>query len=426
MKPSRILAAASTLGSTLALATAAPAAAEVRPICFPVAGGPDAVHWVDSFGAPRGGGTRAHEGQDLMGEKGTPLLSAVDGTVREIVHDNGRGNRVVVQDDDGWFYVYLHVNNDTPGTDDGMATYDQAFVAGLAVGDRVQRCQPIAYMGDSGNAESVGSHLHFEIHRPLEDPKADPTRSWAWSTATPINPADSLRAASVPDGDGGPVAAPATRWSPFDSAADLVERQYLDFYGRPPDPSGARYWTERLEAGQDTPATFIARLLAAPEFEARIAPVARLYWAYFDRIPDTEGLLHWIGETGAGAPLAEVSAAFAASAEFATTYGELDDEGFVELVYRNVLDREPDADGLAYWLALLADGEVSRGGVMAGFAQSPEYEAKLSDEVRVVLAYVAMLGRSPDPEGLEHWAARGAAALVPGFYTSAEYAARVS
>ena len=25
---------------------------------------------------------------------------------------------IVVQDDDGWFYVYLHVNNDTPGTDD--------------------------------------------------------------------------------------------------------------------------------------------------------------------------------------------------------------------------------------------------------------------------------------------------------------------
>ena len=62
-----------------------------------------------------------------------PLVAAVDGTVREIVYDNASGNRVVVQDDEGWFYVYLHLNNDTPGTDDRQATRDQVFAAGLDV-----------------------------------------------------------------------------------------------------------------------------------------------------------------------------------------------------------------------------------------------------------------------------------------------------
>src|SRR5690606_36480765 len=126
----------------------------------------------------------------------------------------------------GWFYVYLHVNNDTPGTDDGQATFEQAFVPGLAVGQRVSSCQPIAYMGDSGNAEGAGAHLHFEIRRP---PSQD-GRHRHWSSSEPINPQDSLLTASGrPLPASGTRALPAERWAPFDSAADLVDRQYRDF-----------------------------------------------------------------------------------------------------------------------------------------------------------------------------------------------------
>ncbi len=196
LRPFAATAATLTVVGVAAVTTAPPAAAETRPICYPVEGGTAVAPIADSFGDPRGGGTRVHEGDDLMGPKHTRLLSAVDGTVREIVHSNGSGNRVVVQDDEGWFYVYIHVNNDTPGTDDGLASFDQAFAAGLEVGERVGRCQHIAYLGDSGNAEESGAHLHFEIRQPVTS--GDPTRSWAWSSATPIDPAPSLRAAASP------------------------------------------------------------------------------------------------------------------------------------------------------------------------------------------------------------------------------------
>ena len=426
------LASAATLATAVAgvVATATPAAAVVRPICFPVEGGTSGATWTDSFGDPRSGG-RSHAGQDLMsvgGQKMRPLLSAVDGVVREIVHDNAKGNRVVIQDDEGWFYVYIHVNNDTPGTDDGAATRDQAFVSGLEVGQRVSRCQPVAYMGDSGNAEGTSPHLHFEIREPSTS-----TSSWAWSSAIPINPDDSLRVsvgmAPRDNGDGGgtDAAAPRGRWVPFNTVTELVTRQYEDFYGRSPDSGGATYWGTRLNSGADTPTSFISRLLTAPEFEARVAPVARLYWAYFDRIPDTEGLLHWVHETGHhGATLDSVSQAFAGSSEFRGTYGSLSDAEFVRLVYRNVLNRAPDAGGESYWTERLDAGTHSRGQVMTGFSESPEYRTVLAARVRVVLAYVAMLERSPDESGLAHWSARSIDTLVQGVYASDEYTARIT
>lgn len=143
--------------------TTAPAA-EVRDLTFPVDG---EVTFVDTFGAPRSGG-RTHQGIDLMGAKMTPLVAAATGTVTSLRHDSSglSGNSLTITDAEGWRYVYIHLNNDTPGTDDGANLFAHAFVAGLARGSKVTAGQRIAYMGDSGNAEDAGSHLHFELHRP--------------------------------------------------------------------------------------------------------------------------------------------------------------------------------------------------------------------------------------------------------------------
>ena len=151
---------------------------EYRRIHFPVA---DAVSFSDDYGAPRSGG-RTHEGNDLMGQKMQRLLAVVDGTVRSARVDASglSGNMLIITDAEGWTYRYIHLNNDTPGTDDNTNLLQWLFPEGITVGSRVKAGQHVSFMGDSGNAEATAPHLHFEIHRP---------------DGSPINPWTSLRLA---------------------------------------------------------------------------------------------------------------------------------------------------------------------------------------------------------------------------------------
>jgi hypothetical protein len=137
---------------------------EYRQIHFPTEG---AVSFSDDFGDPRSGG-RSHEGNDLMGRKMQKLLAAVDGKVTYTRVDAGglSGNMLTIVDEDGWSYRYIHVNNDTPGTDDNANPTDAIFATGIASGVRVKAGQHVAFLGDSGNAEETAPHLHFEIRRP--------------------------------------------------------------------------------------------------------------------------------------------------------------------------------------------------------------------------------------------------------------------
>jgi len=133
--------------------------AVIRDIVFPTEA---TVTFTDDFGEPRSG--HAHEGIDMMGPKMTPLYAAVDGRVQSVnIPEKSWGMAIVLQDDDGYTYHYLHVNNDTPGTDDGQGGPEYAYAPGIERRARVTRGQLIGWMGDSGNAEDIASHLHFEI-----------------------------------------------------------------------------------------------------------------------------------------------------------------------------------------------------------------------------------------------------------------------
>ena len=105
---------------------------------------------------------------------------------------------------------------------------------------------------------------------------------------------------------------------------------------------------------------------------ANIGSVRRLYAAYFRRESDRNGLNHWVRERDRGVSLEAISAHFAASTEFTSTYGNLTDREFVTLVYQNVLGREPDEAGYRYWLNRLAT-DLDRGGLMVGFSEGPEF-----------------------------------------------------
>lgn len=140
----------------------------IVPMVFPVAGN---CNYTDTFGAPRGGGARTHEAIDLMAAKMTPLVAVVSGKIGWLNDgtDTSTANglpyyNLMLHGDDGNDYYYIHLNNDTPGTDDGAGGLSNAYAPGITNGVRVTAGQHIAYVGDSGNAEEVAPHLHFEIH----------------------------------------------------------------------------------------------------------------------------------------------------------------------------------------------------------------------------------------------------------------------
>jgi hypothetical protein len=158
-----VLAPLSTAEAGYADATISTATVTV-PMMFPVLG---PTSYVDTFLACRDGCARKHFGQDLMGPKMRPLVAAFNGVVSSVKRETtvGDGNYVTVRGDNGWSANYLHVNNDTPGTDDGRGTAKYAFAPGIREGARVFAGQLLGWSGDSGNAESTGPHLHFELRK---------------------------------------------------------------------------------------------------------------------------------------------------------------------------------------------------------------------------------------------------------------------
>lgn len=208
----------------------------------------------------------------------------------------------------------------------------------------------------------------------------------------------------------------------------FVEQQYRDFLGREGDEGGINFWVQELEAGRVTRAGLVEAFFNSFEFQASIAPVARLYFAYFNRIPDYPGLQFWVGELQGGRSLIEMSNEFASSPEFIATYGRLTNGEFVDLVYWNVLGRAPEPDGRVFWIGELEAG-MSRGEVMVRFSESEEYRGRSFEAVQVTMMYVSMLRRVPEQEGFDFWIAELASGgsileLVGGFLVSPEYLGR--
>lgn len=98
----------------------------------------------DGFGVARSG--HRHQGMDLMGRRGMPILAIEDGVViREGIQSNG-ALRIVLQGRSGSKFFYGHMSKDL-----------------VHAGSRVKRGQVIGLMGDTGSPGAV--HLHFEYWR---------------------------------------------------------------------------------------------------------------------------------------------------------------------------------------------------------------------------------------------------------------------
>ncbi len=138
---------------------------EVVPFVFPTTGEADFAYGYDD---PRDGGRRIHKGVDLFAPRHSPLFATVAGTICQ-VQSEGAGNagrHLSICGEDGRRYLYLHMDNDTEGTDDGAAPITRTFANGISEGAPVRAGQLLGWSGDSGNAEGTPPHLHFEIRDP--------------------------------------------------------------------------------------------------------------------------------------------------------------------------------------------------------------------------------------------------------------------
>ena len=198
------------------------------------------------------------------------------------------------------------------------------------------------------------------------------------------------------------VEAGATHIRPYAAAADFVERQVLDFEAGL-TMGQLNQWAATMD---DTGAVtdFVDHLVGRYEHRNR-APVARLYLAFFGRAPEPAGLDYWVDRIDSGtATLASVSSFFAGSAEFKATYGNTTNTQFVTLVYQNVLDRNPDAAGLAYWKGRLDGGTITRGNLMVAFSESAEGRAHMKGEVAVIDVWTAVLDDQPTMPEVDRFA----------------------
>jgi murein DD-endopeptidase MepM/ murein hydrolase activator NlpD len=116
---------------------------------FPLIGPHDFGDAQARFGASRYG--HVHEGQDILGEVGTPEVAVHDGVVVDLGRDGGRdsggrGNYLVIYSPaDNHSFVYMHMLKPSP----------------LQFGDQVHAGQQVGQLGCSGSCD--GPHLHFEV-----------------------------------------------------------------------------------------------------------------------------------------------------------------------------------------------------------------------------------------------------------------------
>lgn len=158
---------------------------------MPVAG---PTVYEDDYHEPRDGGARVHQATDLYAAKLQRVHAAVAGTIctRSDAEASVGGYQLVICGGDGRRYVYTHMNDDNPGTDDGAGGLRWAYAPGIREGLRVARGQWLGYIGDSGNAEDDGSQLHFAItDTRVQDAALDPP---PYQQGRP-NPYPSIRAA---------------------------------------------------------------------------------------------------------------------------------------------------------------------------------------------------------------------------------------
>lgn len=185
-------------------------------------------------------------------------------------------------------------------------------------------------------------------------------------------------------------------WGDVNPERRVVRQQYRDFLDREPDAVGLVQFSSALRAGSMTRLQ-VAQSLADSDEYVRTS-INRLYLDVFQRDGDSAGLSFWVDQYRRGKPLAVIAAEFYGSEEyFIQPRNNRDLRLWVTDLYDVLLERAPDDDGLAFWVA-----RAQQLGRAQGVAV-PMYGAPETLLRRVEDLYEIFLRRSADPAGLSTW-----------------------
>lgn len=117
-----------------------------RSLAFPVAGKRSNIG--SFWGASRDGGKRRHEGIDIFARKGTAVLALTDGVI-SYRGSTARGGKVLWLNSNHhpWSAYYAHLDKQL-----------------VKEGQAVRKGQVIGTVGNTGNARTTPSHLHFGMY----------------------------------------------------------------------------------------------------------------------------------------------------------------------------------------------------------------------------------------------------------------------
>ena len=169
------------------------------------------------------------------------------------------------------------------------------------------------------------------------------------------------------------------------SDAGYVNALYQNVLGRAGDAPGVAFYNGALARGASR-GTILAAFADSDEERGRLngnpnvvyaasaeAQVARMYDTAFGRDADPAGFSTYTQAVVNGTTLQQVALSFLASPEFANRYGASpSDQALVDGLYRNTLQRAPDAAGEALYVRALGAG-LSRADLLVSFSDSQEH-----------------------------------------------------
>jgi hypothetical protein len=174
----------------------------------------------------------------------------------------------------------------------------------------------------------------------------------------------------------------------------FVQGLYRDLLGRAADGQGLQGWTALLQAG-GTRLQVVQGVWASPEHRGR--QVDQFYATYLHRAADAPGRAGWINALLGGMSEEAVARGFLASDEYRQAHAS--PTAYLFGLYADVLGRSPDPDGLDGWQQAAQDG-LSREALADGFLRSAEADRQL-----LAQDYRAYLGREPHAAGEAAWLA---------------------